>query len=253
MKKKKIIIELAEDIPAKLVEKRHPTDLEHPAFNDFTVRIPALSFYGKDTIIEKLSEEVGADKAKIALDGVLKSWFLDIETKITEDNVTIRLYDELLKETTVHVTFPYKIFMLPIIKSSKADKESSELLSYRLYNIASGVLYNLDSFNYQVVESREKDRSKKNKKNKKHSNRKTNVSYIYTKKYLVKDIGKAKLNELEDDQRMYTKESWSVKGFWRTSKNGVRTWIKPQVRRRKGLSGKSNSNEDVRKFNKVLE
>ena len=250
--KQNIIIELKKAVVLKLKEFKKDIDMEHPVYRDFSILIPSDSIYDVNDVIESIAKKknIPVEKAKEVVFSRIKDWRIEIKAKVKDDLVDIEAVDITLNARILRARVLKAMPFLPIVKYSNFEDEVISLRMARCFsNIISGVLYNLDSSNYTVVES--KQRADAGQKKNKKKNKKSNVKYIYTKKYIVNDL--APQEPTEPIEREYRKDAWQVKGFWAKTRNGRVYWREPSIRRRR--KGKENNNAEADqltlKLNKV--
>lgn len=255
--KQKIIVELNSKIALELKKFHKEADLDHPAFNNFSVQVPCTVIYDIEDLVVSLAKanNMELEVARKLVNSKLKEWKLDIDVKFSKDSYKYTVRDLYLDVKILEAVVPKLIGFFPVIKFTTFEEHRGLLVATYFINIINGVLANLDSSNYSVVESRQQIKNSNKKKNKK-KNKKTNVKYLVTKKYIVKELSKDTDKIANLVEREYVKDSWQVKGFWATTRNGKKYWRKPSVRhRRKTInSNKEDSSQPMQiKMNNLAE
>ena len=250
MQKNEIIIELTETVTKKLVDEGSVHfDYDHTIYNEFEIKAPANCFYNVDLVKENIMKTSNV-KAK-DLDKLDENWTLSLNVTFKPDTLKLKVVDSKLKMCTLETSLN-KYIPLPLASFSiYDDSEQTFFATLKFLKVISGVLFNLDSSNYTVVENKlitKEIPKKKGKKGKKSNNNK--VKYINYRRYVMNTVSSEFTNPKE---RNYTKDSWQVKGFWATARNGKKYWRKPSIRKRKvgKVDNKTNS-ETLIKMTKTI-
>lgn len=226
-----IVIELTEKVVMEFLDRRMEfLETSHLPFKEFSLKFPMSVFLTEGKVLsdslgrlpvppESLTELQMKKIKKVAKD--YSNSELTVNFKY-DGVISIDIVDSLKGTLFSMETEFIEIMYIPKIKvNSFATDEFS--FSFRILSLIAHVINYISEPKKEVLVSERREPKNTGKKGKKKSGGKT---YIYKKTYKVLDI-ETKL-EKRDYNRI--KESWGVRGHWRTYKSGKRVWIEEHTK-----------------------